>query len=87
MKPCISQAAADAQPSGMVSVIGLDSAKVQELVDAANAEVAEAERVQIANFLCNVSITLPNFNLPFPLKMKRNFGYYFLIYGFWSSKA
>lgn len=46
------QAAADAAPSAMVSVIGLDSAKVQELCDAANADVSEDERVQIANYLC-----------------------------------
>jgi hypothetical protein len=31
-------------------VIGLDSEKVQELCDAANEEVDEKERVQIANF-------------------------------------
>ena len=48
------QAAADAAPSAMVSVIGLDADKVAELCDAANAEVDEAERVQIANFLCPV---------------------------------
>lgn len=40
----------------MVSVIGLDSEKVQELCDAANEEVDEQERVQIANFLCPVSV-------------------------------
>lgn len=40
----------------MVSVIGLDAEKVQTLCDAANEEVAEDERVQIANFLCPVSI-------------------------------
>ena len=40
----------------MVSVIGLDSEKVQELCDAANEEVDEKERVQIANFLCPVSV-------------------------------
>lgn len=48
------QAAADAAPSAMVSVIGLDSDKVAELCEAANAEVSEEERVQIANFLCPV---------------------------------
>ena len=42
----------------MVSVIGLDSAKVQELCDAANADVSVEERVQIANFLCPVSTIL-----------------------------
>ncbi|KAM0051146.1 putative malonyl-CoA ACP transacylase, ACP-binding protein [Helianthus debilis subsp. tardiflorus] len=36
----------------MVSIIGLDSDKVQQLCDAANEEVEEAEKVQIANFLC-----------------------------------
>jgi [acyl-carrier-protein] S-malonyltransferase len=46
------QAAADAAPSAMVSVIGLDSDKVTALCDAANEEVSEDERVQIANFLC-----------------------------------
>lgn len=38
----------------MVSVVGLDSEKVQQLCDAANQEVPEAEKVQIANFLCPV---------------------------------
>lgn len=47
------QAAADAKPSGMVSVIGLDSAKVAELCEAANKEVSADQNVQIANFLCN----------------------------------
>ncbi|XP_078435809.1 acyl-carrier-protein S-malonyltransferase [Wolffia australiana] len=46
------QDAADAAQSGMVSVIGLDSEKVQLLCDAANEEVEEKDRVQIANFLC-----------------------------------
>jgi hypothetical protein len=41
----------------MVSVIGLDSEKVQQLCDAANEEVDEKERVQIANFLCPVSVS------------------------------
>ena len=40
----------------MVSIIGLDSEKVQLLCDAANEEVEERERVQIANFLCPVRI-------------------------------
>ncbi|CAI5488187.1 unnamed protein product [Closterium sp. Naga37s-1] len=47
------QAAADAAPSAMVSVIGLGADKVQELCDAANEDVEESQRVQIANFLCN----------------------------------
>ncbi|CAG9466042.1 unnamed protein product [Pedinophyceae sp. YPF-701] len=46
------QAAADAAPSAMASVIGLDSAKVEELCAAANAEVDPDQAVQIANFLC-----------------------------------
>ncbi|KAL3850566.1 hypothetical protein ACJIZ3_012448 [Penstemon smallii] len=46
------QDAADAAKSAMVSIIGLDSAKVQLLCDAANEEVDEANKVQIANFLC-----------------------------------
>ncbi|KAL2597601.1 hypothetical protein AAZV13_11G173100 [Glycine max] len=46
------QDAANAAKSAMVSVIGLDSEKVQQLCDAANQEVPEAEKVQIANYLC-----------------------------------
>ncbi|XP_010921022.1 uncharacterized protein [Elaeis guineensis] len=46
------QDAADAASSAMVSVIGLDSEKVQLLCDAANEEVDDKEKVQIANFLC-----------------------------------
>ncbi|XP_073050595.1 uncharacterized protein [Primulina eburnea] len=46
------QDASDAAKSAMVSIIGLDSAKVQELCDAANEGVDEASKVQIANFLC-----------------------------------
>ncbi|XP_024003680.1 uncharacterized protein LOC18026863 isoform X2 [Eutrema salsugineum] len=46
------QAAADAAKSAMVSIIGLDSEKVQHLCDAANQEVDEADKVQIANYLC-----------------------------------
>lgn len=49
------QEAADAAQSAMVSVIGLDSEKVQQLCDAANQEVDEADKVQIANYLCPVS--------------------------------
>eukprot|EP00892_Ulva_mutabilis_P010549 jgi/Ulvmu1/7867/UM004_0098.1 len=45
------QAAADAADSSMVSVIGLDSGKVQEVCDAVNERVG-AGSVQIANFLC-----------------------------------
>jgi hypothetical protein len=39
----------------MVSVIGLDSDKVAALCNAANEEVSEDEKVQIANFVCPVS--------------------------------
>jgi [acyl-carrier-protein] S-malonyltransferase len=46
------QEAADAAQSAMVSVIGLDSDKVQQLCDAANQEVDEKNKVQIANYLC-----------------------------------
>lgn len=51
------QDAADAAKSSMVSIIGLDSDKVQKLCDAANEEVDEANKVQIANFLCPVSFS------------------------------
>lgn len=40
----------------MVSIIGLDSEKVQQLCDAANQEVDEHNKVQIANYLCPVSL-------------------------------
>jgi len=47
------QAAADARPSAMASIIGLDSSKVQELCDAVNAEMSnEDDKVKIANYLC-----------------------------------
>ncbi|KAF8397203.1 hypothetical protein HHK36_016110 [Tetracentron sinense] len=46
------QEAANAAKSAMVSIIGLDSEKVQLLCDAANEEVDEENKVQIANFLC-----------------------------------
>ncbi|KAG6523143.1 hypothetical protein ZIOFF_012996 [Zingiber officinale] len=46
------QDAADAANSAMVSIIGLDSDKVQLLCDACNEEVDEQNKVQIANFLC-----------------------------------
>merc|ERR1719201_2117611 len=45
------QAASDAKPSGMVSVIGLDKGKVADLCKAASD--ATGEPVAIANFLCN----------------------------------
>ncbi|KAJ6837297.1 uncharacterized protein M6B38_122150 [Iris pallida] len=46
------QDVADAANSAMVSIIGLDAEKVHLLCDAANDEVDENEKVQIANFLC-----------------------------------
>ncbi|KAL5580635.1 hypothetical protein UlMin_013077 [Ulmus minor] len=46
------QEAADAAKSAMVSIIGLDSDKVQQLCDAANQEVDDSDKVQIANYLC-----------------------------------
>jgi [acyl-carrier-protein] S-malonyltransferase len=42
------QAAADARPSGMVSVLGLDRAKVDELVAATRG----SETLEVANLLC-----------------------------------
>lgn len=53
------QEAADAAKSAMVSVIGLDSDKVQQLCDAANQEVDDANKVQIANYLCTVRTSSP----------------------------
>ncbi|CAN1266472.1 Malonyl-CoA-acyl carrier protein transacylase, mitochondrial [Linum perenne] len=52
------QEASDAAKSAMVSIIGLDSDKVQQLCDAANQEVDESEKVQIANFLCTVRLAV-----------------------------
>lgn len=46
------QDASNSASSAMVSVIGLDSEKVQLLCDAANEDVDEYNKVQIANFLC-----------------------------------
>lgn len=57
------QDAADAASSAMVSVIGLDSEKVQLLCDAANEEVDEENKVQIANFLCPVTILSITFSV------------------------
>lgn len=45
------QAASDAVETGMVSVIGLDRAKVGELCEAATEK--SGEKIQIANYLCN----------------------------------
>ncbi|KAK9865887.1 hypothetical protein WJX84_000975 [Apatococcus fuscideae] len=47
------QQAADAQPSAMVSVIGLDADKTAELCEKASHEVGKGEGVRIANYLCN----------------------------------
>ncbi|XP_058101994.1 uncharacterized protein LOC131246126 isoform X1 [Magnolia sinica] len=47
-----SREVADAANSTMVGVIELDSEKVQLLCDAANEEVDEKNKDQIANFLC-----------------------------------
>ncbi|KAK9862105.1 hypothetical protein WJX84_002827 [Apatococcus fuscideae] len=46
------QQAANAAPSAMVSVIGLDAAKTTELCEAASKGVGEGEGVRIANYLC-----------------------------------
>lgn len=46
------QAAADATPSGMASVIGLSADKVDEVCAKASAD-SGGEPVQIANYLCN----------------------------------
>lgn len=56
----------------MVSIIGLDSEKVQLLCDAANEEVDEKNKVQIANFLCPVR----SFCIPF------SFSFFFLTFQF-----
>lgn len=48
------QEAADAAKGAMISIIGLDSEKVQQLCDSANQEVDAADKVQIANYLCPV---------------------------------
>ena len=46
------QAAADAKPSAMASVIGLSSEQVTALCEKATAEVGAAAGVRIANYLC-----------------------------------
>ncbi|TWU21961.1 ACP S-malonyltransferase [Bythopirellula polymerisocia] len=48
------QDASDAAPSGMVSVLGLDRAQVEELVDQARG----ADVLQLANFLCPGNIVV-----------------------------
>ncbi len=49
------QAAADAQPSGMVSILGLDADQVAKLCDAAR---QPGEVLQIANYLCPGNIVV-----------------------------
>ena len=49
------QAAADAQPSGMVSILGLDAEQVNGLCDAAR---QDGEILQIANYLCPGNIVV-----------------------------
>jgi len=49
------QAAADATDSGMVSVVGLDSEKVEELCKAASDR--SGKKIQIANYLCKGNYT------------------------------
>jgi [acyl-carrier-protein] S-malonyltransferase len=48
------QDASDAAPSGMVSILGLDRAKVEELCERAS----EGETLQIANYLCPGNIVI-----------------------------
>jgi len=50
------QAAADAVESSMVSVIGLDSAKTEELCQAASEQ--SGKKVQVANYLCKGNYTV-----------------------------
>jgi [acyl-carrier-protein] S-malonyltransferase len=49
------QAASDATPSGMVSILGLDMAKVEELCDRAR---GEGETLQVANRLCPGNVVI-----------------------------
>ena len=49
------QAASDATPSGMVSILGLELAKVEELCDTAR---GPGETLQIANRLCPGNIAI-----------------------------
>ncbi|HTN77723.1 MAG TPA: ACP S-malonyltransferase [Pirellulaceae bacterium] len=53
------QDAADASPSGMVSILGLDVEKVQALCDAAR---GPGEILQIANYLCPGNIAISGTN-------------------------
>lgn len=48
------QAAADATPSGMVSVLGLEPAKVEEICEIAS----QLGQIQIANYLCPANIVV-----------------------------
>ena len=52
------QAAADATPSGMVSILGLDRAKVEEVVEQARGD----DVLQIANLLCPGNIAVSGTN-------------------------
>jgi len=49
------QAASDATPSGMVSILGLDLARVEELCDRAR---GEGETLQVANRLCPANVVI-----------------------------
>lgn len=46
------QAASDATPSAMASVIGLDSKKAEELCVLVNEKVGDADGIKVANYLC-----------------------------------
>lgn len=52
------QAAADAAPSGMVSILGLDRERVEALCQ----EAAQGEVLQLANFLCPGNIAVSGAN-------------------------
>ena len=54
------QAAADSQPSGMVSIIGLELEQVSELCDRAR---VDAEILQVANLLCPGNIAISGHKL------------------------
>jgi len=49
------QAASDASPSGMISILGLDSDQVQQVCDQAR---VEGETLRVANFLCPGNIVV-----------------------------
>ena len=53
------QAAADLQASGMVSILGLDRDKIEEICDSCRQEAGDADRVlQVANLLCPGNIVV-----------------------------